>query len=206
MFINAETDFETGAKVNTDLCMMLLEGACEFAGLTGDVRVETAKGWTAVSELVPGAEVFTYDGGLQVLESIEKTRHQVRAFSTQTGGVVRISGGCLGSGQDTIVLANQRIGLEGSFVEELFGLPFICLKARHLLGLDGVSIVKPQDFIETYQLHFVDEEFVWANDGLLVHCAAEASRSATPDYFTEKCAQDGKLLARVLSNREQLAA
>ncbi|WP_368188101.1 Hint domain-containing protein [Aestuariibius sp. HNIBRBA575] len=145
-------------------------------GLMSGAMVETDCGWKAIEQVQVGDVLCTFDGGLRAVRDI--IRDDVPAAQH-----VHIPGGVLGSDADLTVLPDQYILLTGSLAETRFKLPAVLMEARKLVGEFGIELSRSDATAHATTLVFDEEEVIWANTGLLLHCPGQATVGLTSDAF-----------------------
>lgn len=144
------------------------------SGLVAGTKVATPAGWSAVENLQIGNEVLTFDGGMQTL--IGLTRKVFAVASDDAASLpMFVPAGALGNLEDMTMLPHQPVMIESDLAEEMTGDPFALIPAAALDGIRGIAVaVRPQDMLEVIQLHFAQDEIVFANIGALFLCRAQA--------------------------------
>lgn len=151
------------------------------AGLIAGTLVETAAGWRRVELLRVGDRMHTYDGGLRQLRRVERTYYGAEHGGYGLEGVLHVPGGALDNCEDVFVMPDQMLMIESQVAAELLGTVPVLMPASALEGYRGIARQQPRGLIEAIMLGFDDEEVVFANSGLLAHCAAGAAESG---FFT----------------------
>ncbi len=152
-------------------------------GLLSGTIVETAAGWRPVDALRAGDLVQTLDGGLRRVAGL---RWQP---VTPRGGLIVVPGGILGSESDIELLPDQEVLVDGDQLEQLFGLPAAMVRARDLLGFGG-TVRRPTGVsVEACALSFDEEEVIWVNGGMCLHCTAGDDGDTAPFFETLSPAQ-----------------
>jgi hypothetical protein len=120
-----------------------------------------------IETLARGDLVLTADHGLQpiawigsrILTSRDlQTRHALRP--------VRIEKGAFGAGfpREPLLLSPQHRVLTGSKIaQRMFGDQEVLVAAKHLVGLDGVSVEERADRVEYFHILFERHEIIFAN-------------------------------------------
>lgn len=155
------TDTATRAQQNT--------------GLIAGTLVETATGWRRVEMLRVGDHVQTYDGGLRQLRQIDRAYYGVADGVYPLQGVLHVPAGALDNCADLLVMPDQKLLVRSQLVTDLLGQLAVLIPATALEGFRGITCQAPKTLIEAVTLGFEDEEVVYANSGLLMHCAPKAS-------------------------------
>lgn len=136
---------------------------------SGQPLIVTARGEVPLCQLQPGDMVLTRDNGFQAVRRI--TELKGRALDRQA--CITIAAGALGNGMphcDTTLSAAHRVLVTGEIAALLFDEAEAFVAARHLDGLNGVSVAKAPRAIH---LEFDHTEVVLAN-GCWTECVAVA--------------------------------
>lgn len=142
------------------------------SGIVAGTKVATPNGWAKIETIVPGQKVLTFDGGLQPVVSV--TRHILMSEPTDRASwPMAIPAGALGNQEAMTILPNQPVMIESDLAEDLLGDPFALIPATSLDGLRGITQSRPDAFVEVIQLHFQQDEIVFANIGALFLCRVE---------------------------------
>jgi hypothetical protein len=149
------------------------------AGLVAGTRVETARGWKPVEQVLTGERVQTWDGGLQPVTKVERTLYGADLAEAYPDGLLMVPGGALSTCDAVYLLPEQHILLESAIAEEVLGRPAVLVPAAALEGHRGIMRVMPVDLVEVVTLSFDQEEVVYANTGALLHCPPRRA-GATP--------------------------
>ncbi len=176
MFIASQSTFTEAEKIVLGAHPAI---DTRLTGLIAGTLLETAAGWRPVEKLMRGDAVYTYDGGLRTIDRLE--RRFIETADAAPEGLVHVPGGVLSSSDDLLVLPQQKLLIETSALGGVAAL----VRAADLVGQGGIARVQPDRHIQIVQPIFDDEEILWANAGLLFHCAgAERSqdfyRTAAP--------------------------
>lgn len=163
MFLHPARHFADAAPAPT-----LPDAATGVAGgiLIAGTMVETASGWRDVVTLRAGDRVQTFDGGLCPLTAADPV-----ALPPEPGRMaVRIAGGTFGACADLALLPGAQV-----LIRTAARLPEAAralVPALALRGLPGVTLVPLPGAVAAMRLAFADEEVIWANTGVLLHCPA----------------------------------
>ncbi len=142
-------------------------------GMVAGTKVATRNGWTAIEKIQPGQDVLTFDGGLQRVVSV--TRHVLMAdYDETTSWPLNVPAGALGNLENMTILPHQAVLVESDLAEALTGDPFALIPSAALEGYRGITCDRPAEWVEVIQLHFEQDEIVFANIGALFLCRAEA--------------------------------
>lgn len=148
-------------------------------GLTSGTLVETETGWRPMEKLAMGDRVFTMDGSPRPIRWIARAAYGADLPDIFPEGLILVPGGAIGNCQGFYLLPETRILVTGSAVEALSNDSAALLRAADLAGHGGIEPAMPVDGIEIVALGFDDEEIVFANTGVLVHCPP-SGRQRTP--------------------------
>ncbi|KIC48535.1 hypothetical protein [Tateyamaria sp. ANG-S1] len=143
------------------------------ATLTAHTMLETDAGWRTVDALKAGDAVATLDGGFAEITAITKPDHGAP--------LVHIPGGVLSTCSDVSLPADAHIALHAP--AGWSDAPVVSAPVKALSGWRGVrpSLFHGPDLAE---LHFADEEMIYAQSGLLIHAAPSTGDTFFPrlDY------------------------
>lgn len=167
MFIPSLSTFTEAEKIT--IGARLATGA-NLTGLIAGTLLETAAGWRPVEKLMQGDEVYTYDGGLRGIGRLE--RRFVDAAEAAPDGLVHVPGGILSNSEDLLVLPDQKLLIETA----AHGGVGTLVRAADLAGQGGIAWKRELGPIQIVRPVFDDEEVLWANAGLLFHCAAATDK------------------------------
>lgn len=142
-------------------------------GLIAGTKVATAAGWTGVEYIQMGQQVLTFDGGLQTVIAV--TRHVLAPNTNDVASYpLSVPAGALGNLEAITILPHQPVMIESDLAEEVTGDPFALIPSMSLDGVRGIIPMRPTKCIEVIQLHFAQDEIVFANIGALFLCRAQA--------------------------------
>lgn len=178
MFDSATFHFDTD-HAETDLISPMCAG-----GLMAGTMVETESGWRRVELLTAGDRVQTLDGGLRGLRNVQHT--PLDQPLGQGVNVVHVPAGTLDNCSDIDLLAEQRVLLDLPEAEERFDTPLVLVPAGALDGWRGISCRESMALSTAVSLLFDDEEIVFANTGVMLHCPTPelAESAAVSNFFT----------------------
>ena len=171
------------------------------AGLIAGTMVETAAGWRNVELLRVGDHVHTYDGGLRQLRRVERAYYGAEDGGYDLDGVLHVPGGALDNCEDMFMMPEQMLMIESQVAAELLGTLAVLMPASALEGFSGITRHQPQGLVEAITLGFDDEEVVFANSGMLAHCALGASESG---FFTTLDKEQAKALAYLMGKNRNV--
>lgn len=145
-------------------------------GLSPDAMVETRNGWKRAAEIQIGDELGTFDGGFRPVRDVVRNQ-------TMDVPLIHIPGGVLNCDADVTVLPDQHVLLTGKEAETRFHLPVVLIPALNLVGQMDIEMSRTEAQIDTLTLVFDEEEVIWANTGLLLHCPGLDTLDHAPDAF-----------------------
>lgn len=132
--------------------------------LIGGCMVETATGWTPAERLSPGDRVHTLDGGLQAIEAVHRRR-----LGTGETPLWRLPAASLNNCDTVLLPATQHVALMDRACERLFGAPCVLAPVTALAGFRGIGPEDRVTALSATELHFANEEIVYAQTGTLLH-------------------------------------
>lgn len=176
----------------------------DMTGLVAGTKVATKHGWARIETITAGQKVLTFDGGLQTVVSV--TRHLLLADMTDAASwPMRVPAGALGNYEDMMLLPHQSVMIESDTAEQMTGDPFAVIPAVALEGCRGITQARPTEWVEVIQLHFAQDEIVFANIGALFLCRAQAcliSDAASSDYEVLPMDLAADLVGCLIAERE----
>ena len=192
MFIPSLSTFTEAEKIVLGACHAT---QTRLTGLIAGTLLETAAGWRPVQKLMRGDEVFTYDGGLRAIDRIE--RRFLDSAEVAPEGLVHIPGGVLSNSEDLLVLPDQKLLIETTVLGGVAAL----VRAADLVGQCGITRTRTDRHIQIVRPVFGDEEILWANAGLLFHCAGPSERDG---FFRGATSNDIAAIRRPLFRNEDV--
>lgn len=135
-------------------------------GLIAGTLLETRAGWQPVETLRVGDSVQTLDGGLARILGLNRRVLQADAQTT----VIRLQGGYHDACSDVLLLPGQHVVLDILDAAHNNGAPYAMIAALALLAGPGAQRHSNPGAIDVITPLFADEEVVYANSGLLLHC------------------------------------
>jgi hypothetical protein len=157
------------AKLTTEINMIYPRQAIVTApvvsGLVAGTLIEGARGWVRVETLRIGDVVQTLDGGLARILGIDRRTLHPAAETA----LILVPGGCFDACSDLLLVPGQHLIVDTLDLVD-FGAPFAMLPARALTADHRIRRLVPQQVQEIVTLLFADEEVVYANSGVLLHC------------------------------------
>lgn len=133
----------------------------------GGTLIETDRGPVPVEALAPGNMVVTRDHGLQPVRWVGRRALTEAELEADQGlRPVRIKADALGTGvpcADLEVSQQHRVLVRSRIAERMFGAQEILVAAKHLCGLDGISIVPEGEGVLYCHILFDRHEVVLSN-------------------------------------------
>ena len=152
-------------------------------GVHASTLVATEMGWLPAGDLRPGDRIVTFDNGMVALRdaavSLQTTagRTLPRAYWP-----LMVPEKALGNRREMLLMPEQNVLIESDEGEDLFGDPFLLVAASALDGYNGITRVAPAPEMKIVSLRFDDEQVVYANGMVLMHCPTPAqSGRVSPD-------------------------
>lgn len=146
-----------------------------LTGLLTGTLVETATGWQPVERLAVGDRLQTLDGGLRPILGLDRREVAAEAMA------LHLPGGAFGNCADLLVLPGQELLVDT--LGALEDAAFARFPAAALEGIAGIHRVPLAQASAIVILRFAEEEAIWANSGLLLHCPALPGESGETDCF-----------------------
>lgn len=135
-------------------------------GLVAGTLLETRLGWRAVETLAIGDAVQTLDGGMSRIMGL----HRCILRADAGASLIRIDGGWHDACSDVLLLPGQHVLLDTLNDPQQGGAPFAMIAALALLASPGARRTSPATDVQIITPMFADEEVVYANSGVLLHC------------------------------------
>lgn len=181
MFLNHTTAFSHAAPIATKAAPTSF-----CATLTATTALETEAGWVTVDSLRAGDRVATLDGGFAQITAIKT--------ASQPAPLVHIPGGVLSTCSGIALPSDARLGIRTP--DRWVETPVVSVPLRALSGWRGI---RPTLFHgpDLAQLHFADEEMIYAQSGLLVHAAPTSGTS----FFPRLGYGDARAMLALTANR-----
>ena len=155
---------------NTDAALPKLDA--RTTGMVAGTKVATNAGWASVETIREGQQVLTFDGGLQTVIAV--TRHSLMADTHDISSwPLSVPAGALGNRADMTILPHQSVMIESDAAEDMTGDLFALIPGASLAGFCGISQERPSEWVDVIQLHFAQDEIVFANIGALFLCRAQ---------------------------------
>ncbi len=136
-----------------------------LTGLVAETLVETAAGWRPAGSLRRGDRLHSFDGGLREVIAIGRDWLLPGAHP-----LVVLPGGLLGGIADLALLPRQHLLVDSWGDASLPDAVIALVPAEAALGLGGAvlrPVLAPTEIVTPV---FAEEEAVYANSGMLLHC------------------------------------
>lgn len=134
---------------------------------TPGTRIATPIGPRLVEDLRAGDMVLTRDNGVQIIRWIGRVRLSATRLDLQPNlRPIRITAGALGPAHptaDLIVSPQHRILVTSRIAERMFGCNEVLVAAKHLVGLSGIEVLRPNDGLTYLHMLFDQHELVLSN-------------------------------------------
>lgn len=149
------------------------------SGLLATTQVATGSGWRAVSDLVVGDLVLTFDAGLQPVWEIQRDTLNPAAADhpSQSCGTVHVPQGALGNDQGFDLMPDQGVLVESRADQAPDGSPddspvdpFCVIPARALIGQGGIHLRPADAPLNVSILSFSQDAVIYTRCGLRTYC------------------------------------
>ncbi len=139
-------------------------------GIAAGTRVETWDGWKRVETLTEGDMVYVRDGGMRPILSVDRVYFRGRKSLDTLSGSVLVPCGALQNCTPMLLLPDQHVLFETPEAQAVLRTPFTLLPGHALCGHNGITAIRPQGPLEVVTLRFEEEQVIWANTGIMIHC------------------------------------
>ncbi len=152
------------------------------SGLLDTLQVETARGWCPAGSLQRGDRLHSFDGGLRTIVAVDRAW-----ILPGDGALLSVPRPLFNGSCDMTLLPGQHILIDTWDDPDLADAVVALIPAAAMRGLGGAvwqAIDRPVEVITPV---FEDEEVIYANGGMLLHCPGVATGpGAAPDdsFFT----------------------
>ncbi len=135
-------------------------------GIVAGTLVEATNGWRAIETLRIGDAIQTLDGGLARILGLDR---RSLTPSAETA-LIHVPGGCHDACSDILLVPGQHLLMDTLGDTACDGAPFVLLPAIALTSDAFARRHFPQVPVEVITPLFADEEVIYANSGVLLHC------------------------------------
>jgi hypothetical protein len=140
-----------------------------LGGIVAGTLVESETGWLPVENLRIGDKLQTLDGGLARVHGIDR-----RPLLQQAGAaLIRVPGGLYDACSDVMLVAGQHVLIDTLNDPDHPG-PYALVPAGALICDPLVRQSFPDQDIDIITPLFADEEVIFANSGVMLHCPSMA--------------------------------
>lgn len=140
-------------------------------GIRSGTRVASNLGWRSVEALSPGDKVLTFDHGMRKVLEVRRQVAWNDAWDVPgEHWQMHVPAGVLGNRVPLQLMPDQGVLIESDEADARYGDPFAVVPARALEGMCGVVRAAPTYGEEIITLIFEDDEVVYAEGGMLIHC------------------------------------
>jgi hypothetical protein len=159
------------AKITTEITLVsrhfpTVIPAPVIGGIVAGTLVEGERGWVAVETLRIGDRVQTLDGGLARVHALDR-RTLAQAAET---ALILLPGGTHDACSDLMLVPGQHVLID-TLNDASFGTsPYALVPSVALTSDPLVRRSFPGNTVEVITPMFADEEIVFANSGVLLHC------------------------------------
>lgn len=171
------------------------------AGITAGTRLETIHGPKPVEDIRTGDLIWTFDNGLQEVQSIQRESGRSRLNTNGSSSrLVWIDAGALDNQAPLVLPPNQPILIESDLAEMAFGDPFAVVTADSLIGEAFACFISDGEVFDTYRIKFSLPQLAYCAGGALVWFdGADTGREVTSPTIGYKIFTDqvGRALAGV---------
>lgn len=145
--------------------------ALKTSGLLAGGAIATAIGWRPVEALAAGDQVLTFDNGLMPLVEVRRETFLVAdMMAPDSYATVVIPQDALGNSKELELLPDQGVLIESEAACDAQGDPFAVVPANALVGFRGITRGAAKKQIEVFTLIFEEEQVVYMQGAVLVHC------------------------------------
>ncbi|MBE1284999.1 MAG: hypothetical protein GJ676_16930 [Rhodobacteraceae bacterium] len=177
-------------------------------GFLSGTHVVSNLGWRAVESLCVGDKVLTFDNGMRTIADIQReTLNNGERTVPRVQWPMLVPEGVLQNRCEMHVMPDQGMFIETDLVSDGFGEPYAVLPARALEGFRGITQVEPDHGLTLTTLAFRQDEVVYAEGGMLIHCpcAREMLSHETQQleaYLVLNTAEARELVQRMIAQDE----
>ncbi len=148
-------------------------------GFLPTTRVATPRGWQSVSSLLPGDLVLTPEGTTATIRDTQLTSLNDDTFYTHEDWPVLIPSYGIGNLTEIVVLPDQSFHLPATIMGLQHRASRGPVKARDLVGVNGIRTLDPSDVQVAIALTFEQETVISCAHGGLAVCGSAENTSHT---------------------------
>lgn len=173
----------SGATTNlSELGGRLRGGQAGLSGLVDGTHVVTAQGWKPVDTLQVGDFVLTFDNGLQPVAAIHHEEFAPAPSETRADrSAILVPAGALRNRRPLWLMPDLGILVESDIALEDTGDPFAIVPGKALAGHRGIAPGAAEAPLGVTKLGFGEEEVIYVEGGMLVHCPASTDMGTADD-------------------------
>jgi hypothetical protein len=136
-----------------------------LGGIVAGTLVEGEKGWIAAEALRVGDRLQTLDGGLARIHGLDR---RMLAAQVETS-LIHVPGGVFDACHDLWLVPGQHVLID-TVQDSDHTAPYVLVPAIALTSDPGIRHSFPSTAVEVITPLFADEEIIFANSGVLLHC------------------------------------
>ena len=137
-----------------------------IGGIVAGTLVETETGWQPVDHLRIGTRVHTLDGGLTRILALDRRSLAVQAETS----LIHVPGGHYDACCDLMLVPGQHVLIDTLGDRSHGAAPYVLLPAMALTSDPLIRRDFPDLTVEVITPLFAEEEVIFANSGVLLHC------------------------------------
>lgn len=138
-------------------------------GITAGTRLETIDGPKPVEDIRTGDLIWTFDNGLQEVQSIQRESGRSRLNTNGSSSrLVWIDAGALDNQAPLVLPPNQPILIESDLAELAFGDPFSVVTAGSLIGEACACFISDDEVFDIYRIRFSFPQLAYCAGGALL--------------------------------------
>ncbi len=164
MFMNDFTKLTTAFALVTPRPLAVLP-APVIGGIVAGTLVETETGWMPVETLRIGTRVHTLDGGLTRILALDRRTLPPEAETS----LIHVPGGLHDCCSDLMLVPGQHLLID-TLGCDAHAAPYLLVPALALTSDPLVRREFPDLQVEVITPLFAEEEVIFANSGVLLHC------------------------------------
>lgn len=184
-----------GADPMTTVPLRRAASGEEVHGVMAGTAIASSDGWRPVEALAVGDRVWTFDNGLRPILEIRRTVFgRTQLDREKAPAPLVIPAAALGNEADITLLPHVGLLLECENASDAMGDPFAVIPITALDGICGIHRAPAQRRMEVFSLIFAEEEVIYIDSGLLIHCPLDADGSSDEAFYDVKTPQAAKAI------------
>ena len=136
-----------------------------LGGIVAGTLVESETGWIAAEDLRVGDRLHTLDGGLARIHGLDRRMLGVQSDMS----LIHVPGGSFDACSDLWLVPGQHVLVDTAHDPDQT-TPYVLLPATALTADAAVRHSFPQTAVPVITPLFADEEIIFANSGVMLHC------------------------------------